>query len=216
MDTKFWGPSGWKLLHSISYNYPINPTKKDKTIYKKFYLSLRQVLPCKYCRKSIKKFIEELPIEPYLENRELLTDWIYQIHNKVNDKLRKQGLLNKKNPLKKEVDEIYKKLGSKVYGMDFLLTIGFNYPMTDIKKCLKDGYIVFFTNLKYIIPHNKIKYNNFFNNNDVKNHLKNRKEIVEWLYKFKCLICGKDLNFNNMCDKYEKKRVRSCNKTCRK
>ena len=26
MVTKIWGPVAWTLLHTISFNYPINPT----------------------------------------------------------------------------------------------------------------------------------------------------------------------------------------------
>ena len=53
MDTRFWGPDGWKLLHSITENYPTVPDKKNKDLYRKFFLSLPYVLPCVYCRKSL-------------------------------------------------------------------------------------------------------------------------------------------------------------------
>ena len=51
MDTRFWGPDGWLLLHSIAQNYPSNPTKEDKYTYKHFFNSLKHVLPCIYCRR---------------------------------------------------------------------------------------------------------------------------------------------------------------------
>ena len=31
MDTRFWGPSGWKLLHSITFNYKGNTVNIDET-----------------------------------------------------------------------------------------------------------------------------------------------------------------------------------------
>ena len=34
MDTKFWGPSGWKFLHLVAYTYPNNPTENNKITYK--------------------------------------------------------------------------------------------------------------------------------------------------------------------------------------
>ena len=37
MDTKFWGPDGWKLLHSICEKYPENPKLRDKEIYSEFF-----------------------------------------------------------------------------------------------------------------------------------------------------------------------------------
>ena len=30
-----WGPSAWKLLHYITFAYPVNPTYDDKLNYKK-------------------------------------------------------------------------------------------------------------------------------------------------------------------------------------
>ena len=32
MLTSVWGPSMWHYLHTMSFNYPINPTKEDKKI----------------------------------------------------------------------------------------------------------------------------------------------------------------------------------------
>ena len=32
MLTSVWGPSLWHFLHTVSFNYPVNPTKKDKDI----------------------------------------------------------------------------------------------------------------------------------------------------------------------------------------
>ena len=36
MLTSVWGPSLWHSLHTISFNYPINPTKIQKKKYKTF------------------------------------------------------------------------------------------------------------------------------------------------------------------------------------
>ena len=43
--TSIWGNSAWHLLHTISFNYPVNPTPKDKNHYRNFILSLQNVLP---------------------------------------------------------------------------------------------------------------------------------------------------------------------------
>ena len=55
MLTSVWGRSLWHYLHTMSFNYPVNPTEEDKKHYKEFVLSLRYVLPCKYCRMNFKK-----------------------------------------------------------------------------------------------------------------------------------------------------------------
>ena len=36
MDPKIWGPSTWLFLHTITLNYPNNPTQQDIDNYKKF------------------------------------------------------------------------------------------------------------------------------------------------------------------------------------
>ena len=66
MDTRFWGPPGWKLIHQVAYKYPINPTEIEKLDYGIFYSNLAFVLPCKYCRNSFTKYLKNLPIENYL------------------------------------------------------------------------------------------------------------------------------------------------------
>ena len=55
MVTNVWGPSLWHVLHTISFNYPVNPTEEQKQQYKDFVLSLGNVLPCGACRKIIKR-----------------------------------------------------------------------------------------------------------------------------------------------------------------
>lgn len=106
MNTQFWGPS-WVLLHCITFNYPESPTDSDKMKVKLFFDLLADLLPCKYCRESYKKFIIKLPIDDYLDSRKKLTKWLYKIHNMVNDKLRRQGVLKSKNPTYKEIVELY-------------------------------------------------------------------------------------------------------------
>ena len=38
MDPEIWGPSAWIFLHTITLNYPNNPTIYDKQNYKNFLL----------------------------------------------------------------------------------------------------------------------------------------------------------------------------------
>ena len=96
MDTKFWGPGGWVFLHTITFNYPekIDESNKDhvskRRYTKELMENLQHTLPCKYCRRSFKKFLKRLPIDDHLEGRAKLTYWLYQIHNMVNEKLRRQ------------------------------------------------------------------------------------------------------------------------------
>ena len=77
MLTSVWGPSLWHSLHTISFNYPVNPTKLDKKYYKKFIILLKYVLPCKYCRMNFKKNLKSLPLtSKALKKRYNFSKWM--------------------------------------------------------------------------------------------------------------------------------------------
>jgi|SRR3990172_4033162 len=107
MDTKKWGPSGWVFLHSIAHNY--DPAIHDRAAFKRFFTDMGAVLPCIYCRESYQEFIKELPIDDYLKKPGDLAQWLYQIHNKVNQKLRQQKQPIKTDPSFQSVTNKYAK-----------------------------------------------------------------------------------------------------------
>ena len=85
-----WGPHLWKILHCMTFAYPINPTREDKENYKNFFIYLQYTIPCKSCGKSYGEFIKNGPLElteEVLKNRETLTRWMYDLHNAINKKL---------------------------------------------------------------------------------------------------------------------------------
>src|SRR3989304_5503468 len=90
MMTRIWGPGLWVGMHSISFGYPIKPSTEQKKQYKDFFTLVASVLPCGYCRESYKNFIETEPTilnDEVMLNRKSLTKWLYDLHNRVNDKL---------------------------------------------------------------------------------------------------------------------------------
>lgn len=134
MDTRFWGPSGWRLLHLITFTYdPVNTKKIGE-----FFHTLPYVLPCKFCRCSLTEYMDEDPVEDALESRKSLTKWLWRIHNKVNDKLRGQGLLQAQDPnppfntVKKVYEERVKQgcIKMEFEGWDFLFSIAENHPFS--------------------------------------------------------------------------------------
>lgn len=94
MLTAVWGPSMWHYLHTMSFNYPVNPTVADKKHYKNFILNLQNVLPCKYCRINLKNNFKVLPLkECHLKDRNGFSRYIYKLHEIVNKMLgKKSGL----------------------------------------------------------------------------------------------------------------------------
>lgn len=89
MNPKFWGPHAWIFLHSVTMNYPKNPTQQDKQRYREFFKSMERVLPCEKCAYHYSKHIDDFPIDPALESRDTLVRWLIQIHNEVNISLNK-------------------------------------------------------------------------------------------------------------------------------
>lgn len=94
MLTSVWGPSAWHLLHTMSFNYPVNPTCDDKRYYRNYVLNLQNVLPCGKCRLNLKKNFAKLPLRPeYMRNRTTFSKYIYKLHELVNKMLgKKSGL----------------------------------------------------------------------------------------------------------------------------
>ena len=87
MNVNEWGPGGWTFLHTITFNYPLDPTNEDKERYRNFFESIKTILPCKYCRQSFEIYMKYLPIEDFLDSREGVTYWLYRIHDLVNEKV---------------------------------------------------------------------------------------------------------------------------------
>ncbi len=145
MDTRFWGPSGWRLLHLIASSNKANASRT-------FWCTLPYVLPCKFCRTSLTSYYEQHPIP---RRREDFPEWLYKIHNLVNQKLRDQGQTLPPNPPFQQVKEHYDTMlhqgctKTEFPGWDFLFSIADNHPdsspskpMPDapeqVPKCLKD------------------------------------------------------------------------------
>ena len=84
MEPNIWGPGAWLFLHSVTLNYPDNPTNIQKKQYKDFFYSLVNILPCSKCQKNYENHINEYPINFHLNSKEALSRWLVKIHNMVN------------------------------------------------------------------------------------------------------------------------------------
>ena len=104
MDTRFWGPSGWRLLHSITFAYDPANTKTRSAVKMAFEM-LPFVLPCKFCRASLTEYMEIHPLDPAMESKATLTKWLWTVHNEVNRKLRNQKLNVAPDPPFEKVSE---------------------------------------------------------------------------------------------------------------
>ncbi len=133
MDTRYWGPSGWRLLHMISFAYEPD---KQKNAMRQFFEILPFVLPCKYCRANLVGHYEKLPVEDALESKETLSKWLYTIHNLTNAKLRTQGQNKPEDPPFSKVQEIYEQRlaygcsKTEFPGWEFLFSILESHPLS--------------------------------------------------------------------------------------
>jgi hypothetical protein len=131
MDTRFWGPSGWRLLHLITFQ----AERLDSKNIERFFMNLPYVLPCKYCRASLSDYYSSDPVPKKLAE---YPKWLYRIHNCVNNKLRSQNLLDTPNPTWFEIKHRY--LGwinttcskQRMIGWDFLFSVAYTTPCKSV------------------------------------------------------------------------------------
>jgi hypothetical protein len=109
MITTKWGPPGWKFGHKVAFTAQSKVHKAKMTdeelqlqlYHEEFFTILQYILGCKYCRESYAEFLREIPIKGKNLGR-----WFYDIHNKVNDKLRRQEAEAAANKLKEMQNKV--------------------------------------------------------------------------------------------------------------
>ena len=95
MMTRIWGPLAWTFLHTVSFNYPTNPTNEDKHRYKDLITNLQYILPCKYCRMNLTTNLKNTPLTmDHMANRDTFSRFVYNLHETVNKLLNKQSGLS--------------------------------------------------------------------------------------------------------------------------
>jgi hypothetical protein len=92
MDPAFWGKHTWIYLHTLTFNYPLNPTIEDKQKYYTHFKNLGDMLPCASCSESYKIYFQYIPITEFLDDIYGITFWLYTIHYLVNKKLKKKNI----------------------------------------------------------------------------------------------------------------------------
>jgi len=94
MLTSVWGPPLWHVLHSMSFNYPVNPSKSERQHYRDFILSLKWTLPCGKCRTNLVNNLKSLPIEmKHMKSRDTFSRYVYDLHEVINTMLKKKSSL---------------------------------------------------------------------------------------------------------------------------
>lgn len=83
-----WGPALWMVLHCISLNYPLQPTKEDKYRYRKWFEGLQHVLPCRKCRQNFKTNLHSIHYHKAWDfhSRFRFSHLVYRLHNNVRQR----------------------------------------------------------------------------------------------------------------------------------
>ena len=164
MDTRLWGPDGWILLHSTMYYLPDKITENEKKKLIRFVKLTSKILPCKYCRISMTKYIKSLPIEKYVSTKERAIEWVYKLHNKVNNKLHRQGYCITTNPSLEQINSTYKNIQSSL-DRSGQFTLDNSSGVRQVKKKkskkIKKGFRNFENKVKTYTKHELILCNNY-------------------------------------------------------
>ncbi len=174
MDTRFFGPSGWQLFHLIA-----SQSKHPNDVLN----MINEILPCKFCRESTTEFMKKDPLSYH--QPEL---WLYELHNKVNHKLRTQCKDNPEvinpgeNPSFDEVEEKYRKMKpTSVPGRDFLFSIAVNYPeQPEEKDVATQRDFIHKLSKAYPFGSMRSKFQEYLKNNEV--DLSSQKSYMKWMY----------------------------------
>lgn len=226
MNVKQWGPSGWILLHKAAEQYE---PQLDNAHYRKLYCTLGDVLPCKYCRESYSTFVRQLPIDMWLQNNRDLSFFVYQLHNKVNEKLRLQG--HNENGSDPYFDDVFARFRAMDcrFAMDnswkFLYAIAFNYPVCDgtdrFDAAKQKAYIDFFTAVTHTFPCKEIRkeMQEYARQYPIGSNLDTRNQCIVWLYRMQSAVhtsMGMEIPaFDVLFTEIESMRAKCGNNTCR-
>ena len=90
INPSIWGRSGWIFLHCIAHAYPDNPSNSDKTTFYKFFISIKDVLPCEKCRINYIDHLKMYPLnDKALSSKNNLIEWFTNIRNASNKEINK-------------------------------------------------------------------------------------------------------------------------------
>ena len=220
MDTRYWGPSGWRLLHLVA----ASPNAANN---RTFWEMLPYVLPCKFCRASLTTFYELHPIPTKASQ---FPSWLYTIHSCVNEKLRSQCKTTvhiSPTPSEEEVKLYYTNLlkqgctKTQFPGWKFLFSIADNHPRSSPSKPMPDAPETMPTTLEEknkwncLTPEERLPvYNAFWKiiglvlpfkewreswaKHPVPTNLHSRELNIKWLWKVRCTM-ESDLELLNSC-----------------
>lgn len=168
MNPRVWGKSFWVFLVSIAMRYSDKPSFEEVHNMRRFLTAIGSVLPCvSSCRPNYLRHLSEIPLLGYIESRQGLLIWLYQVYNIV---LREQG----RQPVSLEYFISKNTLGDGLQeSRESLVNIVVEYPS---KPSFDDiqNYKKFFTYLKDVYPIHREWI-------PIDKYLGNKTSLMKWL-----------------------------------
>lgn len=85
-----WSIPTWYLFHGLAEKININFFNNEKDTIIKFYKLICQNLPCPICQHSATLYLKQEKFEKVIKTKEDLINFLYNMHNWVNKKLKKK------------------------------------------------------------------------------------------------------------------------------
>ena len=209
MDTDIWGPKLWNVFYEFTRLSQRGATKSQKDKIITFFHSLVYVLPCALCRNSYRGFIRNDPIEPHIDNGQLV-EWIYFLKEKVNNKLHRSSVITYQKFQKRL--NAWTSLASNEDVWDVLFMVAFNHPQAqtgEVKEVEQKliYYCLFYSCIPDIliaIPHLK-KTGQAIKDDPVKfhEHIQSFESLWTHLTKLRNTACGTNYTAEDMKKQYE-------------
>lgn len=199
-----FGHQGWLILHSISIDYPDNPSDKDIRDMYNFFYGFCNMYPCGLCRRHLVKMVKNHP--PDFSSRNKFIYWIWERHNQVSKRLGKPQypFLHQSVPLDKisnDVSHLFEsgiegnltkdriskeRLGQATWMFLHSMAASYQYP-EDVKQEHISWTKRFYTGLCNVYPDKQSSEElrlEVYDNVDFDAILKDRRLYMAWLCRF--------------------------------
>jgi len=81
------GNASWSMLHSMAAYFPKQPTSQHKNDALQFMHIFSRLYPCQECAEDLRSDLKQFP--PKVESAQEFSQWMCDMHNRVNVKLGK-------------------------------------------------------------------------------------------------------------------------------
>ena len=81
------GRGTWNLLHRLAAQFDKSPSDERKATIETFFKTFSDLYPCEECAAHFRQLLSDSPVDS-TSNRHLSL-WLCEVHNKVNERLKK-------------------------------------------------------------------------------------------------------------------------------